>query len=77
MSTLNAILIGLGIVVLIFVAIGAYGWYTEQQSQQHSKYCTNWYNSLQSQKQELDNNLFSDPAQYNKDVSDYNKECYY
>jgi flagellar basal body-associated protein FliL len=43
----------------------------------HNNYCTNWFNSLEQQRVQLENQLFSDPTQYNTEISDYNKECYY
>lgn len=46
-------------------------------AQEHRSYCENWFNNLEQQRVQLENQLFSDPTQYNAEISDYNKECYY
>jgi hypothetical protein len=80
MNKLDGIVIFFVLVLIVFV-----GWIwwkidAEGQQQKHDDYCVKWKIHLDNESSTLSNNIFrgdAEVAQYNADVSQYNKECYY
>ena len=70
------------IVILFFIVMIAWGAYNVgkniENAQAHAVYCTNWKNTLDKNKAQLENNMFrgnAEVAQFNAETAQYNKEC--
>jgi hypothetical protein len=67
----------LAIFVLIIIGAGAFE-IRVYQNNQHRSYCTNWSNSIDQRKADLNSTWFPSDSQYtelNTQVDQYNKEC--
>lgn len=84
-------IVGIGIIIGI-VTIGGFTYYNiglsdkdvvqRQDMYKHREYCSNWSNYLDEQRERLENISDADfnPMyydSYNKEISEYNKECVY
>ena len=77
------------IVILVVIAVitasiivGAYWFFsTVKTIQEENTFCQNWYNNLEERRAEAEDSFWKELAfdydQYNAEVADYNKECYY
>lgn len=75
MRTLQLVLIGVVVIVLI-IAIGSY--YNDVETQKrydHQNYCHNWKMDLNQQEEQLNADPNSDPTAYNNAINQYNREC--
>jgi uncharacterized membrane protein YvbJ len=70
------------IVILFFLVIISWGAYNvgknRENAQAHAAYCTNWKNTLDKNKAQLESNTFrgdAEVAQFNAETTQYNKEC--
>jgi uncharacterized membrane protein YvbJ len=70
------------IVILFFLVMIAWGAYNvgknRESAQAHAVYCTNWKNTLDKNKDQLESNMFRGDAevtQFNAETTQYNKEC--
>lgn len=82
----TAIFITVMVIIGIMVAGIIYGayWYfsTVTTIQAENTYCTNWFNNLEDRRIQMESAGFwesmnYDYDQYNAEVAEYNRECYY
>lgn len=65
-AAIISVIVVLAIVIIFFMAVG---------NVQSNNYCDNWYNALEAQEAQL--GIFSDYDAFNREVSDYNRQCAY
>ncbi len=70
------------IVILFFLVMIAWGAYNveknRENAQAHAVYCTNWKNTLDKNKAQLESNMFrrdAEVVQFNAETIQFNKEC--
>lgn len=66
-------------VIVAGVVVGAYWFFGKIQE---NNYCNNWFSNLEDRRIQMENAGFwesmnYDYDQYNAEVADYNRECYY
>lgn len=66
------------IVVSILVIIVGFAYFGGMYLDQEQNYCKNWSETIEKQRKILENNFSPDGwSEFNRDVNEYNKECYY
>ena len=69
---MNKLFIGIAVILVIIGILGTMYW-IGLDKERHHEYCTNWSNNIDSEKQDIGNQVF--PDRLNQEISDYNKEC--